>query len=180
MLTGAAPAGGAVVTLSSSNTNVARTPSSVTVAAGATSATFTVSTSVVLASTTVSISGAYGGATRSASLTVTPVPLPPLTLSSLTLSPSSVVGGLQSSTGHSNPDQKPLPQAAQSSRFLAATGLPGAFERDRSCRSEPRVLHGQHVYRAHSQLLRRSRLRTMALREGQPLGCSCSGNNFKT
>src|SRR5882757_6035932 len=99
MLTGAAPAGGAVVTLSSSNTNVARTPSSVTVAAGATSATFTVSTSVVLASTTVSISAAYGGGTRSASLTVTPVPLPPLTLSSLTLSPSSVVGGLQSSTG---------------------------------------------------------------------------------
>jgi hypothetical protein len=98
-LTGAAPSGGAVVTLSSSNTNVARTTSSVTVPAGATSATFTVSTSVVLASTTVSISGAYGGVTRSASLTVTPVPLPPLALSSLTLSPSSVVGGLEASTG---------------------------------------------------------------------------------
>src|SRR5258706_375243 len=98
-LSGAAPSGGAVVTLSSSNTTVARVPSSVTVAAGATSATFALSTSAVVASTTVSISGTYGGATRSASLTVTPVPLPPLTLSSLTLSPSSVVGGLQSSTG---------------------------------------------------------------------------------
>ena len=98
-LSGAAPSGGAVVTLSSSNTNVARTPSSVTIAAGATSATFTVSTSTVLASTTVSISGTYGGVSRSAPLTVTPVPLPLLTLSSLTLSPSSVVGGLESSTG---------------------------------------------------------------------------------
>ncbi len=98
-LSGAAPSGGAVVTLSSSNTNVARTPSSVTIAAGASSATFAVSTSAVLASTTVRISGIYGGVTRSASLTVTPVPLPPLTLSSLTLSPSNVVGGLESSTG---------------------------------------------------------------------------------
>jgi hypothetical protein len=98
-LTGAAPSGGAVVTLASSNTTAARTPSSVMVAAGATSATFTVSTSAVLASTTANISGTYGGVTRLASLTVTPVPLPPLTLSSLTLSPSSVVGGLQSSTG---------------------------------------------------------------------------------
>ncbi len=101
-LSGAAPSGGAVVTLSSSNTNVARTPSSVTVVAGATSATFTVSTSAVLASTTVSISGASGGVTRSASLTVTPVPLPPLALASLTLSPSSVIGGLESSTGTVN------------------------------------------------------------------------------
>jgi hypothetical protein len=98
-LSGAAPSGGAVVTLSSSNTNVARTPSSVMVAAGATSATFTVSTTAVFASTTVSISGTYGGVTRSASLTVTPVPLPPLALASLTLSPSSVIGGLESSTG---------------------------------------------------------------------------------
>src|SRR6267378_3993686 len=101
-LSGAAPSGGAVVTLSSSNTNVARTPSSVTIAAGATSATFTVSTNAVLASTTVSISGAYGGVTRSASLTVTPVPLPPLALASLTLSPSRVIGGLESSTGTVN------------------------------------------------------------------------------
>jgi hypothetical protein len=98
-LSGAAPSGGAAVALSSSNTAAARVPSSVTVAAGATSATFTVSTSAVLASTTVSISGTHGGVTRSASLTVTPVPIPPPTLSSLTLNPSSVVGGLESSRG---------------------------------------------------------------------------------
>src|SRR2546426_1911986 len=97
-LSGAAPSGGAQVTLSSSNTAVARVPPSVTVAAGATSATFTVSTSAVAASTTVSISGTYGGVTRSASLTVTPAPPPAPTLSSLTLNPTSVTGG-NSSTG---------------------------------------------------------------------------------
>ncbi len=98
-LSGPAPTGGAQVTLSSSNTTAARVPSSVTVAAGATSASFTVSTSAVAASTTVSISASYAGATRSASLTVTPAPPPPPTLSSLTLNPSSVVGGLEDSTG---------------------------------------------------------------------------------
>ena len=98
-LSGAAPTGGAQVTLSSSNTIVARTPASVTVAAGATSATFTVSTSVVLTSTTVTVSAAYDGVTRSASLTVRPAPVPAPTLSSLTLSPTSVIGGLQASRG---------------------------------------------------------------------------------
>jgi hypothetical protein len=98
-LSGAAPASGATVTLSSSNTAAATVPSSVTVAAGATSATFTASTSAVAASTTVTITAAYGGASRSASLTVTPAAPPPPTLSSLSLNPTSVVGGVQSSTG---------------------------------------------------------------------------------
>jgi hypothetical protein len=98
-LSGPAPTGGAQVTLSSSNTTVARVPASVTVAAGATSATFTVSTSAVAASTAVTISGAYGGVSRTASLTVQPVPPPAPTLTSLTLNPTSVVGGLQPSTG---------------------------------------------------------------------------------
>jgi hypothetical protein len=94
-LSGPAPAGGAQVLLSSNNTSAARTPASVTVAAGATSATFTVSTSAVTATTTVTVSGAYGGVTRSASLTVQPAPPPAPTLTSLTLSPASVVGGTQ-------------------------------------------------------------------------------------
>jgi hypothetical protein len=55
-----APAGGAQVVLSSSNTTAATVPSSVTVAAAATGASFTVSTSVVAASTTVTISAGYG------------------------------------------------------------------------------------------------------------------------
>ena len=98
-LSAAAPSGGAQVSLSSSNTAVARVPSSVTVAAGATSATFTVSTSAVGASNAVTISASYAGATKTASLTVNPAPPPPVSLSSLTLSPTSVVGGVQSSTG---------------------------------------------------------------------------------
>src|SRR6266436_5875799 len=98
-LSGAAPAGGAQVALASSNTAAARVPASVTVAAGASSATFTVSTSAVTASTAVTISAVYGGVTRTASITVAPAPPPPANLSSLTLNPTSVIGGLQTSTG---------------------------------------------------------------------------------
>src|SRR5437588_186495 len=98
-LSGPAPSGGAQVALSSSDTSVATVPSSVTVAAGATSATFTVSTSTVTASTIVTISASYAGVTKTASLTVNPAPPPPPTLSSLTLNPSTVIGGVQSSTG---------------------------------------------------------------------------------
>ena len=46
-LSAAAPAGGAVVALTSSNTNAATVPASVTVAAGATTATFAVTTKSV-------------------------------------------------------------------------------------------------------------------------------------
>src|SRR5258706_8358928 len=80
-----------------SNNGAASVPSSVAVPAGATSATFPVNTRAVAASTTVTISAAYGGVSKSATLTVTPPPLP--TLSSLTLNPTSVIGGVQSSTG---------------------------------------------------------------------------------
>jgi hypothetical protein len=86
-LNGPAPSGGALVALSSSNA-AASVPSGVTVAAGATSATFTLSTSAVATSTSVTISASYGGGTRTATLTV----LPPV-VSSLTLNPTSVVGG---------------------------------------------------------------------------------------
>jgi hypothetical protein len=94
-LTSAAPAGGAVVTLSSSNMSAATVPASVTIPAGAFSATFSVSTASVTASTSVTISGAFGGATRNATLTVTPPPAPPppASLSSISVTPASVTGG---------------------------------------------------------------------------------------
>ena len=95
-LSGPAPAGGALVSLSSNNSPVASVPASVTVAAGASSATFTITTSAVSGSTAVTISGLYGGVTRSASLAVLPVNIPLLT--SLSLNPSSVMGG-NGSTG---------------------------------------------------------------------------------
>jgi hypothetical protein len=70
-LSGAAPSGGAVVALSSSNTAAATVPASVTVAAGATSATFTVTTKAVAATTNVTLSASYAGLKRTATLTVT-------------------------------------------------------------------------------------------------------------
>jgi hypothetical protein len=94
-LSSAAPTGGAVVTLSSSSPSVASTPASVIVVAGTTSASFTINTAVVTATNTVSISAVFGGVTRTATLTVRPVPPPPppASLSSLSLSPTSVTGG---------------------------------------------------------------------------------------
>jgi hypothetical protein len=71
-LSSAAPSGGAVVSLTSSNTAAATVPASVTIAAGATSATFGITTSAVAASTSVTISATYSGLTRMAALTVTP------------------------------------------------------------------------------------------------------------
>ena len=70
-LTGAAPSGGASVTLSSSNTSVATVPSSVTVQAGQTSASFTVRTQRVSSNTNVTISATYAGTNKTATLTVT-------------------------------------------------------------------------------------------------------------
>jgi Bacterial Ig domain len=91
-LNGRAPSGGAVVTLTSSNTNAATVPSSITVAAGTTSTTFTVTTGTVGTSTPVTISGLYG-VTRSQTLTVLPPPI-----ASLTLNPATILAA-QSSTG---------------------------------------------------------------------------------
>jgi hypothetical protein len=76
-LTGAAPSGGAVVTLSSANASVVSVPASVTVAAGASSATFGVNTSTVAANTGVTITATYGGVSRSTTLTVTPASTSP-------------------------------------------------------------------------------------------------------
>ena len=71
-LTAAAPTGGTVITLTSSNTGVAVVPDSVSVADGGTSATFAVTTSAVSASTPVTITAAHNGVTRTAGLTVNP------------------------------------------------------------------------------------------------------------
>jgi hypothetical protein len=71
-LTERAPAGGAVVTLSSSNTSVATIPASVTVAAGGVSSSVMIATNSSAASASVVISASYGGVTRTADLTVSP------------------------------------------------------------------------------------------------------------
>jgi hypothetical protein len=84
-LTSAAPTGGAVVRLESSNVDAARIPSSVTVAAGATTATFTITTPTVSSRVNVTITASYAGVERTATLTVT---LPALRASFTVTSPT--------------------------------------------------------------------------------------------
>ncbi|HSP13608.1 MAG TPA: RHS repeat-associated core domain-containing protein [Thermoanaerobaculia bacterium] len=68
-LSAPANAGGAIVTLSSSNTSAASVPATVTVPAGGTAATFTVTTMTVGSATPVAITAIYG-TTQTASITV--------------------------------------------------------------------------------------------------------------
>jgi hypothetical protein len=91
-LTGPAPTGGVIVTLSD-NSSSAQTPATVTVAAGATSATFTVPTTAVSTTTTVTESATYNGKTVPANVSIIP-----LVINSVAMNPSSVAGGV-SSTG---------------------------------------------------------------------------------
>ncbi len=76
MLDGAAPPGGAMVALSSSDPAVASAPAYSTIAAGSFSADFAISTSLVTISTTLSISATYRDVTQVITLTVTPIPIP--------------------------------------------------------------------------------------------------------
>jgi hypothetical protein len=87
MLNGQAPAGGAVVTLSS-NSPAVSPPASVTVAPGSFSASFPIPTSGVTANTTATVTATYNGASSQAQVTLTPQQPP----SSLTLSPTSTTG----------------------------------------------------------------------------------------
>src|SRR5262249_17801725 len=63
-LTSGAPAGGAVITLSSASPAVASVPASVTVAAGATSAAFPVTTTSVTTSSSVVLTASFAGLSR--------------------------------------------------------------------------------------------------------------------
>jgi len=69
VLTAPAPAGGAVVALSGGDPITV--PANVTIPAGATSATFAISTRAVGGTTPATVTGSYGGATASATLSVT-------------------------------------------------------------------------------------------------------------
>ncbi|MET0345210.1 MAG: hypothetical protein ABW218_03010 [Casimicrobiaceae bacterium] len=92
-LTAAAPAGGAVVALSSPSPAVA-VPASVTVAQGATAATFAIATTAVATTTATSIAAMYAGVTKTVAFTVNApaAPAAPV-LSSLAIAPTSVIGG---------------------------------------------------------------------------------------
>ncbi len=71
-LNGPAPAGGTVLTLSSSNASVASVPASLIVAAGVATASYRIEPLQVTASTTVSLSASLGAQSVSAPLTVDP------------------------------------------------------------------------------------------------------------
>ena len=71
-VTAAAPSGGFVVALSSSNPAIASVPASVTVPAGSTSTDFLVSTTAVSDTQSATITATGGGASRSVTLTVVP------------------------------------------------------------------------------------------------------------
>jgi hypothetical protein len=93
-LHGAAPSGGTIVSLSSANTSLVTVPPSVTVPAGQTSVTFTASTAPVTQTTGVVVSASSGGTTVSTTLFL----VVSSAVSSVTLNPSTVTGGV-SSTG---------------------------------------------------------------------------------
>lgn len=87
MLNGQAPAGGAVVALTSNSPSVTPPPS-VLVEAGSFSASFPIPTNAVTANTAATITASYAGGSAQAQVTLTPQQPP----TSLTLSPTSTTG----------------------------------------------------------------------------------------
>jgi hypothetical protein len=74
-LSAPAPSGNAPVFVESSNTDVAKVPANVSVAAGQTTNTFSIDTGTVRNATTVTISARYEGVTKTVDLTILPPPL---------------------------------------------------------------------------------------------------------
>ncbi|HEX8187603.1 MAG TPA: VCBS repeat-containing protein, partial [Pyrinomonadaceae bacterium] len=87
-----APAGGAVVSLTNDNPGLVTTPFNVTIPAGQSSAAFPVQAQQTGVATPITVTASYGGVSRSAALTVSP-PSNSAALASLTLAPTTVVGG---------------------------------------------------------------------------------------
>src|SRR3954447_16200771 len=87
-----APAGGGVVTLTSSNPAVLQVPPTVSVPAGNNSTSFPITTTATSVFTTVEVDASAGGVTRSAFTNLAAGPTAP-SLVSLAIAPSSVPGG---------------------------------------------------------------------------------------
>ncbi|MDR3690176.1 MAG: hypothetical protein P4L46_12405 [Fimbriimonas sp.] len=92
-LNGAAYTGGVTITLTSSKASVAQVPASVKIPAGSSSATFVATHFAATVSSSATIAAKYGTTTQSATLSVSP-----FQLMSLTVAPTSVIGG-QSAIG---------------------------------------------------------------------------------
>ena len=91
-LNGPAPAGGAQVTLTSSNNSAFPTPSSIPIAAGNTTASVSVTSGSVSTSTAVTVTATYAASSASAAITVAPSG-GSVFLSSFTITPPTIVGG---------------------------------------------------------------------------------------
>lgn len=93
-LSGVAPATGAIVILSSSNTSAVTVPPTMTVPAGVNSYVFFISTAPVTAAATSIVSATYNGATRTVTITVTPPPIVSVpTIDSVVIDPATVQTG---------------------------------------------------------------------------------------
>jgi uncharacterized repeat protein (TIGR03803 family) len=115
-LTGPAPTGDVVVTLSS-NSGLATVPPTVAITAGTTTTSFAITTQAVTSNTNVVITATVSGASQQATLTLTP-PQPTITISSFTLNPTSVVGG-NSSQGTVTLNS-PAPSGGQAVTFTSS------------------------------------------------------------
>jgi Domain of unknown function DUF11 len=93
VLSGSAPAGGAVVSLSNTN-GKATVPTKVTVLAGSASATFTVPTVPVTTSASGVVTASFGGVSQSLNLTVRPIRAQTLTLSNTRVRGGTTVTGV--------------------------------------------------------------------------------------
>ncbi|HEX7315084.1 MAG TPA: FG-GAP-like repeat-containing protein [Pyrinomonadaceae bacterium] len=117
-----APPEGAIVTLSSSHPSVASLPPSLGIAPGGSSGFVDFKTTAVSTSTQVTVRATYGGSTQSAVLTVNPAPAPAVTLTGVTLNPTSVTGGAasQGTVTLSGPAQSPTVVNLSSSSAVAS------------------------------------------------------------
>ncbi|MGO9270375.1 MAG: choice-of-anchor D domain-containing protein [Terriglobia bacterium] len=133
-LSSPAPAGGALVSLASSNAGVATVPASITVAAGATSATFSVTTMAVATATTVAITATYDGSSAIYALTV----------EALTLSQSSWSFGTQVVGTSSAPDMVTVANSGTGpitiSSITVAGGNSDDFTQGNNCPISPATL----------------------------------------
>lgn len=121
-----APPEGAFVTLSSSHPAVASPPTSLRIAPGASSGFVDFTTTAVSTATQVTVRATYGGATQSALLNVNPAPAPAVTLTGVTLNPTSVTGGAasQGTVTLSGPAQSATVVSLSSSSAVA--GVPAS------------------------------------------------------
>ena len=122
-LSGAAPTGGASVTLSS-NYSAVQVPATVTIAGGSTSGTFTASASSVTTQTIVTVVATYNAVSATATLTLNPTAGP------LTVSPTSLSFGNQGIASTSASKKVTLTNNSVATVTISSTTISGANASD--------------------------------------------------